>query len=207
MKIKLKIFLIDIGDLIDIMKAMNKKPLICGIVALGPYNVIGRDGQLPWHSKHDFYFFKQTTMGYPCIFGKTTYEHMQKKPLPGRLNIVCSSSYKIRRDGDVLYVPSLEEAIKQCGNVERVFVCGGVVLYKYALEHDLIDVMYMTRIHDEQLKQQVLANPDDFTYFPCRFDWREWNLYGTLYGYNNPSLPKELPNVKAYFYKYEKRAR
>ena len=186
---------------------MNKKPVVCGIVAVGPYNVIGLNGQLPWHSVRDMHFFKQTTMGYPCIFGKTTYENLKKKPLPGRLNIVCSSSYKIERDGDVLRVPSLEEAIKQCGNVGRVFVCGGAVLYKYALEHDLIDIMYVTRIHDEQLKQQILANPDDFTYFPCKLDWREWSMRGTLFGYNNPYLPKESSNVKAYFYKYEKRAR
>lgn len=183
---------------------MSKKPVVCGIVAVGPDNIIGHKGTLPWHSKHDFHFFKHTTMGYPCIFGKNTYESLPKKPLPGRLNVVCSSSYQIKRDGDVLYVPSLEEAIKQCGNAERIFICGGASLYKYALERDLIDVMYVTRIRmlDKDAKKQITSNPAVNTYFPYKFTWRGWKVDSKLYNLYNPSLPAELPGVRAYFFEY-----
>ena len=143
-------------------------------------------------------------MRYPCIFGKNTYENLPIKPLLGRLNIVCSSSYKIEKDGDVLRVPSLEEAIKQCGNTERVFVCGGASVYKYALEHDLIDIMYLTRIRflDESLKKQILVNETLNTYFPYKFDYRGWKLEYTIECNKEPSSLLEMPNVKAYFFKY-----
>ncbi len=186
---------------------MKKTPKICGIVAVGPDNIIGCDGRLPWHSVHDMYYFKQTTMGYPCIFGKNTYENLPKKPLPGRLNVICSSSYQIKRDGDVLYVPSLEEAIKQCGNAERVFICGGAALYKYALEHDLIDTMYLTRIVilNDKLKKQITKNPKANTYFPYKFDWNKWILYSQSWYRNTGILPgKESPDLKAYFYEYKR---
>lgn len=181
-------------------KQMKNKPLICGIIAVGPNNVIGHNGVMPWYNKQDLYVFKNRTVGYPCIFGKTTYENLPKKPLPGRLNIVCSSSYKIEKDGDVLRVPSLEEAIKQCGNTEQVFVCGGAVLYKYALEHDLIDVMYLTKIQDNQLKQNVAKNPDAYTYFSYNFDPGKWAKMRI--DYPPRLLPAETSATRAVFYKY-----
>lgn len=183
---------------------MNKKPVVYGIVAVGPNNIIGHNGQLPWHSKQDLHFFKQMTMGHPCIFGKNTYENLPVKPLPGRLNIVCSSSYKIEKDGDVLRVPSLEEAIKQCGNADQVFVCGGASIYKYALEHDLIDIMYLTRIRfmDESLKKQIMSDEKLNTYFPYKFDCRGWKLEYTIECSKEPSSLLESPNVRAYFFKY-----
>ncbi len=183
-----------------LLETMKNKPLICGIVAVGPNNVIGRDGKMPWYNKQDLYFFKKQTLGFPCIFGKTTYENLPIKPLPGRLNIVCSSGYKIEKIGDVLRVPSLEEALEQCGNSERVFVCGGAMLYKYALEHDLIDVMYLTKIHDEQLKQNIAKNPDAYTYFPYNFDPGKWAKMRT--DYPPHLLPVETSGTRAVFYKY-----
>ena len=180
----------------------NKKPIVCGIVAIGPDNIIGCGGTMPWHSKQDLFFFKTMTMGSPCIFGKTTYENLSIKPLPGRLNVVCSRSYKIEKNGDVLHAPSLEEGIKQCGNVDRVFVCGGAVLYNYALEKDLIDVMYVTQIYlfDETLKKQIAINKKTNTYFPYNFDNSKWVKYAVPFDEN--LLPKENQNVKAFFYKY-----
>ena len=199
------------------MKDRKPDVCICGIVAVGPNNVIGRDGAMPWHSKQDFWHFKHVTMGCPCIFGKTTYENLPKKPLPGRLNIVCSSSYKIERQGDVIRVPSLEEAIKQSAkgqtsfvpgvgivmyDFHRVFICGGAVLYKYALDHDLIDVMYVTKIHNEQLEKEVRENPNAFTCLPYKFDKSKWRK--TRIRYQKQLLPEETSATKAVFYKYSR---
>lgn len=181
---------------------MANKPIVCGIVAVGPDNLIGHAGIMPWHSRQDLYVFKQLTMGHPCIFGKTTYENLPIKPLPGRLNIVCSRSYKIEQIDNVLRVPSLEDGIKQCGNTERVFICGGAVLYDYALKHDLIDIMYLTQIYlfDENLKKQIENNKKLNTYFKYNFDNSKWRMYDMAYAEN--TLPMENPNIKAFFYKY-----
>lgn len=179
---------------------MNKMPEICGIVAVGPNHVVGLNGKMPWYNKQDLYVFKNMTMGCPCIFGKTTYENLPIKPLPGRLNVVCSRSYKIEKNGDVLHVPSLEEALKQCGNAQRVFICGGAVLYKYALDNDLIDVMYLTKISDKQLEKNIQQNPDNYTYFQYDFDATKWLKKRIVY----PSrlLPPETSATKAMFYKF-----
>lgn len=181
---------------------MIKKPLVCGIVAVGPNGIIGCGMHMPWHSKQDLFHFKNTTMGWPCIFGKNTYDNLSIKPLPRRLNIVCSSSYQIAKQGDVLRVPSLEEAIKQCGNTDRVFVCGGAVLYNYALKNDLIDVMYLTQIYlyDEKLKKQIEHSKETNTYFQYSFSDDKWRKYDIPYPEN--ILPAENPGIKAFFYKY-----
>ena len=177
---------------------MQNRPIIYGIVAIGPNNVIGRDNIIPWHSRRDFFHFKRTTMGAPCIFGKNTYDGLSKKPLPGRLNIVCSRSYKTEEIEGVLHVPSLEEAIKQCGNVERVFVCGGAFLYNYALKNDLIDIMYLTRIDDAQLKSEIDKNPKAYTYFDYDFNTPNWQRQTILYP-SNILPPRDL---NLHFLKY-----
>ena len=43
------------------------------ILAVGPNNVISFKNKLPWHSKKGLHYFKEQTTGYPCIFGKTTF--------------------------------------------------------------------------------------------------------------------------------------
>ena len=183
---------------------MKKEPVICGIVAIGPNNVIGRGGVMPWHCRQDLYVFKKLTMGFPCVFGKTTYENLPIKPLPGRLNVVCSRSYKTEQKDNVLYVPSLEEAIKQCGNVERIFVCGGAILYKYALDNDLIDIMYITRISNNFLKSQIKQNPKEYTYFNYEFNRSKWLVQRLNYSTRLFNLPKGNPGTRATFYKYQR---
>lgn len=202
-KQKIKFFTLLRNDIwFIIMTAMTdkNKKIICGIVALGPNNVIGHNGVMPWHSRQDFYHFKNMTMGKPCIFGKNTYENLPKKPLPGRMNIVCSSLYKTEQIDGCLHVPSLEEAIKQCGNTDLVFICGGAVLYKYALDKDLIDIMYVTEIQTEGLVKEIKANPDAYTYFNYNFDSKKW-LKTQIY-YPSGFLPEENFGTRALFYKY-----
>ena len=178
----------------------TKQPIICGIVAIGPNNVIGHNGSMPWHSRQDFYHFKNKTMGFPCVFGKNTYDGLPIKPLPGRLNIVCSSSYKLESIDDVLHVPSLEQAIKQCGNTDQIFICGGGVLYKYALDKDLIDIMYVTQIQSAGLAEEVKRNPDAYTYFNYSFEYPKWMK--TRIDYPPRLLPTEDFGTRALFYKY-----
>lgn len=181
---------------------MKEKPVICGIAAVGPNNVIGFDGQMPWYSKQDFYHFRKTTTPFPCIFGKNTYENMSLKPLPNRLNIVCSAQFKNEYKDDVFYADSLESAINQCSDFEKLFICGGSALYKYALDHDLIKVMYLTIIQNKILAEQVVKNPGAYTYFPKDISWfkKYWNMQKITY----PELPKENLGIKASFYVFSR---
>ena len=53
------------------------------IVAIAKNGVIGREGKLPWHLPSDLKHFKKTTMGFPLIMGRKTFDSIGK-PLPGR---------------------------------------------------------------------------------------------------------------------------
>ena len=150
---------------------MKQKPVICAIVAVGPENVIGRDKVMPWHCPVDLKHFRKTTMGYPCLFGRKTFEGMGKQPLDGRINLICSSKKQEPvNNTNLQYVDSIESAIAQSKHWDKIFICGGAQIYKYALDMDLIDVFYLTKIKNTELQQQVLQNPKKYTYFPVNVD-------------------------------------
>ena len=182
---------------------MNTKSIICGIVAVGPDDVIGYDGIMPWHSRRDLYHFKTLTTPNPCIFGKTTFMNLPVQPLPKRLNVVCSSGYKNELRGGVLYVNSLESAIESCKMFPYVFICGGAKIYEYALQHDLIDVMYITKINDEILSENVAQSPNKYVRFPVTtnvfFDSDKWVAKKMVYP--DGVLPKDYETVKTKFFK------
>lgn len=185
---------------------MNKGISVCSIVAVGPYDVIGLNGSMPWHSRQDFYHFKKITTPCPCIFGRNTYDNMPKTPLPNRLNIVCSSKYTDELKEGIFYARTLENAIDYAKNntdQDKIFVCGGSAIYKYALEHDLIDVMYITKIQDDELKQNVVENKGLYTYFPLDtlefFTSPKWSPTKIIYPAGE--LPEEKTPVKPIFYK------
>lgn len=115
------------------------------IVAASENNVIGVDNELPWRLPDDLKFFKQNTLGKPVVMGKNTWISLGK-PLPGRLNIVISSSLKNAPEG-VLVFTSIEAALvflKQQNHAE-VAIIGGGKIYHAAME--LTDVIYITRVH------------------------------------------------------------
>ncbi|MBR3511257.1 MAG: dihydrofolate reductase [Alphaproteobacteria bacterium] len=185
------------------MYRLNNKPIICGITAIGPYNVIGYNGGMPWHSKADFYHFKTTTMSFPCLFGRNTYENLPRKPLPGRLNIVCSSKYKNEYKDDVFYARSVEDAIRECKNFDQMFICGGTQIYKYALEHNLIDIMYLTQIFKSSLEKEIELNRSGYDYFPISksefFDVTKWQT--EIIKYSPDVLPVENNPITCQFFK------
>lgn len=183
---------------------MKNKPTICGIVAIGPDDVIGKNGVMPWYSRQDFYHFRTMTIPYPCIFGKTTFLNLPNGALPHRLNIVCSSGYNNEMRDGVFYAKSVESAINQCKDSDYIFVCGGEKIYKYALAQDLIDIMYITKIHDDKLSQQIAINPTEYVRFPINtdvfFNSDKWVSKKMFYPQN--TLPSESEKVTAKFFKF-----
>lgn len=141
---------------------------ICAIVAVGPDNVIGRDGVMPWYCKSDFYHFRKTTIPYPCIFGRNTFENLPRKPLPDRFNMVCSSKYKNEYKNNIFYADSIDSALNQCTGYPRVFICGGAQIYKYAFDKDLIDILYLSLIKNHNLESDIQKNPDTYCRFPVQ---------------------------------------
>ncbi len=115
------------------------------IVAIAKNGVIGKaKGEMSWHVKEEFQHFKNTTLGFPIIMGRKTFETLGK-PLKGRLNIVVSKnrSYKSAYD-DVVIKSSIEDAIEYCNSLkpEKVFVIGGGEIYRQAIL--FVDEMIIT---------------------------------------------------------------
>jgi len=115
------------------------------ISAVAQNGVIGRlNGEMPWHIKEEFQHFKNTTLGYPVIMGRKTFESLGK-PLKGRLNIVITrDKERIFEFEDVRKFHSLIEAIDYCrtlGN-EKIFITGGGEIYNQAI--DIADEMIIS---------------------------------------------------------------
>ena len=103
------------------------------IAAMAENRVIGKDNALPWSLKEDMAHFRELTAGYPCVMGRKTWESLPKRPLPGRLNIVISRSLSAENVPGAAVLPSLEDAIRHCADYEKIFICGGVSIYRKAM--------------------------------------------------------------------------
>lgn len=105
------------------------------ISAKSKNGVIGRKGELPWHSKEEFIHFKNTTFGFPIIMGRKTFESLGN-PLMGRLHIVISrqQNFSLPFDG-VLIFKTLVAAFEYCekNNYEKVYIIGGGEIYKQVI--------------------------------------------------------------------------
>lgn len=106
---------------------------------------IGKNGGIPWSCPQDMKWFKDTTIGHAVIMGRKTFDSL-KKPLKDRINIVITSKDIVTNSEEKIYaVKSVEEAISLAKSLTMndIFIIGGASIYKYALEHDLVDKIYI----------------------------------------------------------------
>jgi dihydrofolate reductase len=114
------------------------------IAAVGNNNSLGKDNKLLWHLPDDFKHFKESTMGYPMLMGRKTFESLPG-PLLGRTQIVITrdSSYQIDHK-DCKLAHSIDQALELCGDATKVFVIGGGDLYRQCM--DRADKILLTRV-------------------------------------------------------------
>ena len=139
------------------------------IVASDEKGGIGKDGDLPWRIPGDLKYFKEITTKSSStkaaeankknavIMGRKTWESIPSKfrPLPGRLNVVLSTTMEDVAGDDVLVVNGdLEKALSlltespYLDSIDRVFVIGGASIYKNALENKKLPLhhVFITRV-------------------------------------------------------------
>ena len=135
------------------------------IWAMSRNRVIGRGNRLPWRLPKDTAFFRNITMGKPIIMGRRTFKS-QRRPLPGRTNIVLTRS-GFAHDG-VHTVSDLDAALEmaesQCliDGADECFVTGGADIYALALPR--ADRLYETLI-DADLEGDTFFPPYDRSQF------------------------------------------
>jgi len=121
--------------------------IISLIVAVAQNGVIGKDNDLPWRLPNDLKFFKRTTMGKPIIMGRKTFESIGR-PLPGRRNVVITRNTEYTAAGIELH-HNLGDALKACVGEEEVCIIGGGSIYQKALDLDMVERIYLTRVMAE----------------------------------------------------------
>jgi dihydrofolate reductase len=114
------------------------------IVAHDPQLVIGKGGSLPWHYSEDLRYFKRTTMGHALLMGRVVFESLDKKPLPGRKNIVLSRSQNFEQ---VPTFSAIDDALASLQNEEIIFCIGGGSVYRQVLP--ITDKLFVTEIHQK----------------------------------------------------------
>jgi dihydrofolate reductase len=136
-----------------------RTPEIIILAAVAKKNrVIGKDGELPWYLPEDLKRFKQLTLSFPVIMGRKTFASILQrlgKPLPGRRNIVLSSSMTYPDYPDVEVYHSLNDALEAVKNEKQAIIAGGASLYAEGL--DIADRLELTL---------VLGDYEGDAYFP-----------------------------------------
>lgn len=135
--------------------------MISAIVAHGINREIGRQNNLLCHLPGDLKWFKEMTSGHTVIMGRKTWASLPKKPLPGRHNIVLSSSPQTRQlllSEGAHQCPTLEECVDwlATSRKEEIFIIGGEQIYRILLPK--IDKLYVSII--------PRTFPDADTFFP-----------------------------------------
>ena len=138
------------------------------IVAASENNVIGVKNDLPWHLPDDMDFFKKKTLNSTVIMGKNNFLSIPEKfrPLIKRTNIILTRNKSFYAEGCIV-TNSLESAIELAKNEKKdIFIIGGGLVYKYALEKKMVDLIYLTRVH-AQIKGD--------TFFPI-LNMKNWEV-------------------------------
>ena len=139
------------------------------IVAIAENYVIGKDNDLIWYLPKDLKYFKDTTENRTVIMGRKNYLSIPEKyrPLKNRTNVIVTRQEQFDAPNCVVK-NSIEEAIEfalESGD-SNPFIIGGGQIYQYVLDHELVDEMYITWIHDQF---------EGDTFFP-KFDFNKWEL-------------------------------
>lgn len=133
------------------------------IVAVGNHGEIGYHNQLLCHLPADLKHFKELTTGHTILMGRKTWDSLPKKPLPNRRNIVISRNKDFLADGAEVF-SSPEEALKNVGVGEEVFIIGGEQIYQLFVNK--VDKINLTHI---------LADFEADAFFP-KINPEEWEL-------------------------------
>ena len=131
--------------------------IISLICAASQNGVIGVDNRLPWRLPADLKRFKALTMGHHIVMGRKTHESIGR-PLPGRTNIVVTRQQNYPAEG-CLVASSLAKAIELGQADQEIFIIGGAIIYRQALE--FADRIYLTVIHQDFAGDTFLFDIDE----------------------------------------------
>ena len=120
------------------------------IVAVSENNVIGKDNGLIWHLPDDLNYFKEKTLGHHILMGRKNYLSIPEKyrPLAKRINLILTRNKNFKAPGCIT-VNDIEDAKRQVEHTDEdeFFIIGGGEIYNLALQKNMVDRLYITKIH------------------------------------------------------------
>ena len=140
---------------------------------------IGLNNKLPWHFSEDLRYFSKITKGSgnnAIIMGKNTWMSLNQKPLPGRTNIILSSTLNVKLK-TAISLKSITEAMDFClkKKFEEVWIIGGSQIYNLFLNTELIDECHLSVINKNYECDTFFPKLDDNWYMTNIFKIKEEN--------------------------------
>lgn len=111
------------------------------ILALTNNHTLGINNDLVVQSKEDMRYFKEYTTGHNIVMGRKTWESLDTKPLPNRINYVVTNQKYCSEYENVIFIKSLSEA------PDDSIVIGGKQLYVAALNDGRLKEISLTRFN------------------------------------------------------------
>jgi len=136
------------------------------IVAASENDVIGADGELPWHLSADLRRFRKLTTGHHIIMGRKTFESIGRL-LPERTTVI------VTRNPDYYFAgariaSNIRAALQMARDDNQPFITGGAGIYRAAL--DYVHTIHLTRVH---------ARIDGDAFLP-EINWEQWKLQDSV---------------------------
>lgn len=108
-------------------------------------------GSLPFKNIYDMKNFTSKTKNNIVIMGKNTWNSLQIKPLPNRLNYIISTTLKQKDVPNGVFIFKnierlLEETTFSKNKKNKYFVIGGSHIYSEFIKRDLISKIYYTKM-------------------------------------------------------------
>lgn len=118
---------------------------LAGIAAISEGRVLGSNGRMPWHIPDELAHFKKTTVGYPLLMGRATFDSIGRQALPNRKTIVIGRSRMDHASPDIFFSPTLAGGLSEAMNIsEKAYVVGGAKIFEALLPY--IDEFILTKI-------------------------------------------------------------
>lgn len=153
-----------------------------GILCLNYNNTIGykEKNDLIFDIKEEIKNFKNITLD--CvpdktnvlIMGRNTWDSIKYKPLKDRMNFIISSNYEsinyeYREKHNVISFPNNETCLNYIYDnkniYDKVFIIGGISIYEYYLNNNIITKIYCTKITTPNNFGDIYFNINYFNFF------------------------------------------
>lgn len=128
---------------------------------------------MPWHIPEELKYFKSLTEDNIIVMGRKTFQSLNFKALPNRINIIISKTLEPPKDNTYIVLDSIEEAIRYAEDLgvilkREVFIIGGSEIYQQTFNK--ISKIYLSIVKPTEAKLLNIEthNRNDISFYIAR---------------------------------------